>query len=62
MTRDGSTHKDNPFSKRSKPVNISRKRSRPKNRDRAEIEDGISEWQSGETLDMATSKEGTLST
>jgi hypothetical protein len=44
MTRDGGTRKDNPFAKRTKPVDIGKRPSRPKNRMRSEIEEGVQEF------------------
>lgn len=47
MTKDGSTHKDNPFARRrSKPLDIGKRPSRPKNRQRAEIEEGLQDFES----------------
>jgi hypothetical protein len=50
VTQDGSTRKDNPFARRSKPLNVGKRPSaRKKNRLRAEIEDGLEEFYLSDT-------------
>lgn len=58
MTRDGSTRKDNPFAKRSKPVDIGKRPSRRKNRLQAEIDEGIEEYESEKGVGLWQTEEG----
>jgi hypothetical protein len=62
MTKDGSTRKDNPFAKRSKPLNIGKRPSRKQNRILSEIDEGYDQWLDKQTHATETSKEERLST